>query len=112
MLPYMASGAAMACEDAAVLRKALSTASRDNISAALLEYQRIRQPRAQAVQKAGRTLQYWYHIEDGEEQIRRDELMVQDTQDNPIFWGHKERRDWLFGHDAELASSKDVHPPY
>ncbi|KAH7074932.1 hypothetical protein BKA63DRAFT_543616 [Paraphoma chrysanthemicola] len=81
MLPYMASGAAIA---------------------SLAKYQKLRQPRASIVQKAGRALQDAYHLPDGLAQQERDEWMVKDDARNPIFWGHKERREWLFGHDAEL----------
>ncbi len=101
MLPYMASGAAMAVEDAAVLRALLKNASPKDIPAALARYQQIRQPRASAVQKAGRYLQYTYHLPDGEEQETRDRLMVQDVAENPVFWGHETRRNWLFGADVE-----------
>ncbi|KAK7427366.1 hypothetical protein QQZ08_006135 [Neonectria magnoliae] len=101
MLPYMASGAAMACEDAAVLRKVLQTATEDTLAAALQRYQEIRQPRASAVQKSGRKLQDAYHLADGEAQRERDYWIKQDNEKNPIFWGYKERRHWLFGNDAE-----------
>ncbi|KAJ9145142.1 FAD/NAD(P)-binding domain-containing protein [Pleurostoma richardsiae] len=101
MLPYMASGAAMACEDAAVLRQVLKTATRQSVPAALHQYQKIRQPRASVVQKSGRALQHAYHLEDGAEQAQRDELMTKDMTENPIYWGHQPRREWLFGHDAE-----------
>lgn len=97
----------MACEDAAVLRQVLSKATKETIGDALNEYQRIRQPRASVLQKSGRKLQHWYHLEDGSEQVLRDELMVQNVPENPIYWGHKPRRDWLFGHDAENATVKN-----
>ncbi|KAH7084373.1 hypothetical protein FB567DRAFT_498332 [Paraphoma chrysanthemicola] len=101
MLPYMASGAAMACEDAATLRKLIRGATHKTLPAALAKYQKLRQPRASTVQKAGRALQATYHLPDGPAQQERDEWMVKDDARNPIFWGHKERRQWLFGHDAE-----------
>ena len=101
MLPYMASGAAMACEDAAALRTVLGTATKDTLAAALQKYQKLRQPRASKVQKSGRRLQDAYHLPDGEAQRDRDYWMKQDDEKNPIFWGYKERRHWLFGHDAE-----------
>lgn len=101
MLPYMASGAAMACEDAAVLRQVLKTATRETVSQALNRYQDIRKPRAATVQESGRALQHAYHLEDGKDQVLRDQLIKLDIAENPIFWGHQSRRDWLFGHDAE-----------
>ncbi|KAI5857329.1 FAD/NAD(P)-binding domain-containing protein [Durotheca rogersii] len=100
-LPYMASGAAMACEDAAALKQALRGATRETLTSALSKYQEVRQPRASVVQKAGRTLQDAYHLHDGERQRERDYWITKDDPKNPIFWGCKERRGWLFGHDAE-----------
>lgn len=101
MLPYMSSGAAMACEDAAVLRKVLSASTKDALRPALEKYQELRQARASQVQKAGRVLQEAYHLPDGDEQIKRDYWIKQDDERNPIYWGHKARQQWLFGHDAE-----------
>lgn len=91
----------MASEDAAVLRKVLSDKSSSKLSEALATYQTLRQPRASKVQKAGRTLQDAYHLPDGEAQKERDVWIAKDDERNPIFWGHRARRDWLFGHDAE-----------
>ncbi|CAK7223164.1 hypothetical protein SCUCBS95973_005085 [Sporothrix curviconia] len=101
MLPYMASGAAMACEDAAVLRKALRGATPATLREAISTYERVRQPRASALQRWGRQLQAAYHLPDGPQQQARDAAMQQDNEGNPIYWGFGERRKWLFGHDAE-----------
>ncbi|KAF5010116.1 hypothetical protein FDECE_3702 [Fusarium decemcellulare] len=103
MLPYMASGAAMACEDAAALRRVLKTATKDTIPAALKQYQKSRQSHASMVQQSGRKLQATYHLPDGEAQRERDYWIKKDDERNPIFWGFKERRYRLFGHDAEAA---------
>lgn len=101
MLPYMASGAAMACEDAAVLRQVLRTARKDTLAETLPKYQAIRQPRVSYLQKAGRRLQHEYHLVDGPLQQERDQWINKDDKKNPLFWGHHERRRWLFGFDAE-----------
>jgi salicylate hydroxylase len=101
MLPYMSSGAAMACEDAAVLRKLLSQATKDTLASAFAKYQEIRHSRASRVQKAGRVLQEAYHLPDGDSQKERDSSITKDDERNPVFWGSTERRNWLFGHDAE-----------
>lgn len=102
MLPYMASGAAMACEDAATLRVAIKGIEKgEALRDCLKRYQKARQPRASKVQQAGRRLQDAYHLEDGDEQKHRDIWITKDDERNPIFWGFKERRQWLFGHDAE-----------
>ena len=98
MMPYMAQGAAQATEDAATLAAALS--STDDIAEALAIYQRQRLPRATYVARNTRILQGWWHLYDGAERDRRDELMRHDNEDNPMLWGCKERKDWLFGYDA------------
>lgn len=103
MLPYMSQGAAQATEDALVLRKALRNWKETGLAEALKGYQDTRRPRASRIQKAGRVLQTAYHLPDGEEQRIRDELITQDREENPIFWGSSERRKWLFGHDADAA---------
>jgi 2-polyprenyl-6-methoxyphenol hydroxylase-like FAD-dependent oxidoreductase len=73
MTPYMASGAAMALEDAVVLSRCLADEDFEDIETALRTYEAIRKPRASAVQ-AGSSANNW---------------MRQET--NP---------DWLYGYDA------------
>jgi len=72
MTPYMASGAAMALEDAVVLARCLDD-SRGDIETAFRAYEAIRKPRASVVQ-AGSSANNW---------MRRET--------NP---------DWLYGYDA------------
>ncbi|KIX92005.1 uncharacterized protein Z520_12276 [Fonsecaea multimorphosa CBS 102226] len=100
MLPYMAQGAAQATEDAAALAAALQDVQVSGLAAALKRYEEIRRPRASRIQASGRGLQKTYHLSEGKEQRERDKLIVQDTEENPIFWGSSERRNWLFAHDA------------
>jgi len=71
MLPYMASGAAMALEDAVVLARAIDQA--DSFEAAFRFYETARKPRANAVQ-AG---------------FRKNTWMKSETSP-----------DWLYGYDA------------
>ena len=73
MTPYMASGAAMALEDAVVLARCLADEDFESIEVALRTYEAIRKPRTSAVQK-GSSANTW---------------MRQET--NP---------DWLYGYDA------------
>lgn len=73
MTPYMASGASMALEDAAVLARSLSQFGSDNLQRALEIYEGVRKPRTSVVQ-AGSSANTWM----------RDAT-------NP---------DWLFGYDA------------
>lgn len=105
MLPYLGQGAAQAAEDAAVLR--LCLAKEDDLVAALAKYQEIRLPRASTVQSKTREHQHILHIEDGPEQEQRDKLMAAQGEDSPIFWGYRERRQWLFGHDAGATVLKE-----
>lgn len=109
MMPYMAQGAAQATEDAATLKASL--AARNTLSEALKLYQTQRLPRAAYVAKNTRVLQEWLHLYDGPEQERRDELMKSNSVDNPIFWATKVRRDWLFGHDAQIVDRGEASMP-
>ena len=114
MMPYMAQGAAQATEDAATLAAALREHS--TLKSALTAYEAQRLPRATHVAKNTRILQAWWHLYDGPERDRRDEMMKNDDLDNPIFWASLRRLDWLFGHDArELAGDErekgELKPP-
>ncbi|KAF2452661.1 salicylate hydroxylase [Lineolata rhizophorae] len=102
MLPYLAQGAAQAVEDAAVLRQCL--AAQKDLGVALKQYESIRLPRSSLVQEKTREHQYILHIEDGEEQKARDVRMALNSQENPVFWGYDDRRNWLFSHDAEVLN--------
>lgn len=105
MMPYMAQGAAQATEDAATLRAAIK--AYDNLHDALRAYERQRLPRAAYVAKNTRILQEWLHLYDGPERDRRDELMKHDNKENPIYWAYAERKDWLFGYDAQKLNRDD-----
>ncbi len=59
MLPFLAQGAAMAIEDAAVLSDAWDP---DDPTAALRRYERARQPRTAQVQRAARRNDLRYHL--------------------------------------------------
>jgi salicylate hydroxylase len=107
MLPYLAQGAAQAVEDAAALRQCLATES--DLGRALKRYEMVRLPRASLVQAKTREHQYILHVEDGEEQVERDEKMNRNSEENPVFWGHTERRHWLFSHDAERVEREGAN---
>lgn len=55
MTPYMAQGAAMAIEDAAVLSRCLQGVDRDGVAEAFLRFEATRKPRASRVQLSSRT---------------------------------------------------------
>lgn len=65
-LPYMASGAAMAVEDARILARCLENTELSNqteLAAALQRYQANRMPRTRRVQKTSKHLGALYHIQ-------------------------------------------------
>lgn len=62
MLPFMAQGAAMAIEDAYVLAKCLADYK---MSDALVEYEKIRKPRATKIQKMSKANASLYHMHGG-----------------------------------------------
>jgi len=55
MTPYMAQGAAMAIEDAAVLSRCLEGVDRDCVAEAFLRFEATRKPRTLRVQLSSRT---------------------------------------------------------
>lgn len=105
MMPYMAQGAAQATEDGACL--SASIRKYDSLHDALDAYERLRKPRATYVARNTRVLQQWWHLYDGSERDRRDQLMSRDDQENPMFWGYSRRTNWLFGHDASILPTDD-----
>ena len=65
MLPFVAQGAAMAIEDAAVLAKVLAASSLEtttDVAAALKRYARLRRPRVARLQRAARSTGRTYHL--------------------------------------------------
>ena len=67
-LPYIAQGAASACEDAAVLVECLeyAKAKGPGLRPALEVYQRLRIPRAHKMREMARHNQAYFHLPDGE----------------------------------------------
>jgi 6-hydroxynicotinate 3-monooxygenase len=55
MTPYMAQGAAMAIEDAAVISRCLEGVERDGIADAFRRFEATRKPRASRMQFSSRT---------------------------------------------------------
>jgi salicylate hydroxylase len=90
MLPYLAQGAAMAIEDAAVLGKWLGAAG-DDVAGALRCYEKARLPRTSRVQRAARQNGFIYHM-GGHELFLRALARVAMGGDKLI-----RRYDWLYG---------------
>ncbi|KAI9741543.1 MAG: hypothetical protein M1818_004349 [Claussenomyces sp. TS43310] len=77
-LPYLASGAGMSFEDAAVLGECLSRITSKSPAAkrhALQIYEECRKGRTEMIVERGNRQQYLYHLHDGPEQQERDFMM-------------------------------------
>ncbi|KAK9788191.1 putative FAD-binding domain-containing protein [Seiridium cardinale] len=106
MTPYLAQGAAMGIEDAAVLGGILAESdfcSPSELPKALALYEKLRIKRAARIAEASVSSRWFTHMDDGPEQIKRDEWLLV----HPGIWpGHinirsrKEFLDELFGYDA------------
>jgi salicylate hydroxylase len=90
MLPYLAQGAAMAIEDAAVLAQRLSETPTDP-AAAMRRYERQRRPRTARAQRAARRNGTVYHMGGAEAFLRTIALLA--------MGGSRllHRYDWLYG---------------
>ncbi|QSZ34311.1 hypothetical protein DSL72_005902 [Monilinia vaccinii-corymbosi] len=104
-LPYLASGAGMSLEDAAVLGELLSrypTTTPKTKCLFLIHilriYQAIRAPRTQIVVERGNTQQYLYHLPDGAAQIERDRKMREEEEGEALAWRDKRFAPWLLGY--------------
>ncbi|KAK6596224.1 FAD binding domain-containing protein [Botrytis cinerea] len=110
-LPYLASGAGMSLEDAAVLGELLSQypkssstlSATSNLKSSFLQhtlpiYQALRAPRTQIVVERGNTQQYLYHLSDGPEQIERDRKMREQEDGEALAWRDKGFAPWLLGY--------------
>lgn len=88
MLPFVAQGAAMAVEDAAVLANCLQ-AQPDEIAAAFRRYEHLRKPRVARVQRAARSTGHIYHLR-GPSAFARDQSIR--------LLGHRllSRNDWIY----------------
>jgi salicylate hydroxylase len=109
MTPYLAQGAAMGIEDAAILGGILSSPSYTSphtLPQALGLYEKLRLKRTARVAAASIDSRWFTQMSDGEEQRKRDEWLLA----HPGIWkGHlnirsrKEFLDELFGYDAYKA---------
>lgn len=97
MLPFMAQGANQAIEDAVVLAACLRDLQQD-VSAALLRYEGLRKSRTAEVHQISRANARTLHLDDGEQQQRRDSDMGGST--------NLRAQEWLYGYDAELAAAR------
>ena len=95
MLPYFGQGAAQAIEDAETLAACLAGCSPASAAEALLNYERIRQPRASEIQRMSRGRELRNHLPDGPEQQQRDQELA---RGDPL-----RQSAWLYGHEPGTA---------
>lgn len=101
-LPYLASGAGMALEDAGVLGLCLGRMkgkSSEEKKRALQIYEACRRERTEEVVRRGTHNQWIYHLHDGDEQQQRDAKLQQ--------FGEWDRQ-WLSSGDAKLPAIQET----
>lgn len=101
-LPYLASGAGMALEDAGVLGlclRRIKGKSAAEKQTALKVYETCRRERTEEVVRRGTYNQWIYHLHDGDEQQQRDERLRH--------FGELDRQ-WLGSKDAKLVESQET----
>lgn len=107
-LPYLASGAGMCLEDAAVLGELFSRAPNPKdpqVKKDLLAiYETCRKERTEMVVKRGNLQQHLYHLHDGPEQQERDRKIVAKEQGEALAWRDSGLAPKLLGYQVE----KDV----
>ena len=108
MLPYLAQGANSSIEDGAVLGALLAPplfTDKDQLPEFLHMFQRLRKARGESIARETFKQRRDFHLEDGEEQVRRDELMEgqlggEITGAFPSRWTCPVVQRWLYGYDA------------
>ena len=106
MLPYLAQGANSSLEDGAVLGCLLGKVHEPNqLDAMSRMYQNLRKKRGEAIARETFRQREDFHMEDGVEQVRRDEHIstFRDgglAPDNPIRWSCSRVQPWIFAYDS------------
>jgi salicylate hydroxylase len=107
-LPYLASGAGMCLEDAAVLgelfAKALNPKDLRVKRELLAVYERCRKERCKMIVERGMVQQHLYHLPDGPEQVDRDRQMRRRAEGEALVWRDKSFAPQLF----EYCVKKEV----
>ncbi|KAK3685700.1 hypothetical protein B0T22DRAFT_226670 [Podospora appendiculata] len=116
MLPYLAQGANSSLEDGAVLGHLLARVRRAEMEAQLPRvaelYQRLRMERGRRIQLEGFKQRDDFHLDDGEEQEKRDRRMVEMLEKGeieapfPSRWTDPEIQSFLYGYDAYEEAEK------
>ncbi|KAK3081154.1 hypothetical protein LTS18_009738, partial [Coniosporium uncinatum] len=104
-LPYLASGAGMCLEDAAVLGELFSRAPNPRNPGTkrrlLRVYEQCRKERTEMVVKRGNVQQYLYHLHDGPEQIERDRKLMAKEEGEALAWRDSGLAPRLLGYQVE-----------
>jgi salicylate hydroxylase len=112
-LPYLASGAGMSLEDAAVLGELFSRCSgplSPQKKSKLLDiYQKIRAPRTEMVVERGNKQQWLYHLHDGPEQRERDRVMRAGEDGDALAWKDPNFSPGLLGWACEREVDQFCH---
>lgn len=119
MLPYLAQGANSSIEDGAVLGLLLSEPhfkSKDQLPNTLQLFQKLRKARGEAIARETFKQRRDFHMKDGEDQERRDDLFLRQLGKEiegafPSRWTCPEVQPWLYGYDAvkEVESALNTH---
>ncbi|KAL6240671.1 hypothetical protein RBB50_012381 [Rhinocladiella similis] len=114
-LPYLASGAGMCLEDAAVLGELFSRAPNPKsrvVKKQLLDiYETCRKDRTAMIVKRGNLQQHLYHLHDGPEQQERDRQMVAMEEGEALAWRDSGLAPKLLGYQAEKDVDQHWPPP-
>jgi salicylate hydroxylase len=112
MMPYLAQGAAMGIEDAAILGGVLTALpSPEDLPKSLKIYEKLRVPRANMVSESTMSSKVFTGMDDGPEQRERDEYLLKHPG---IESGHRNLRsrkefvDELYGYDVFQALEEEL----
>ncbi|KAJ5115135.1 hypothetical protein NUU61_000894, partial [Penicillium alfredii] len=118
MLPYLAQGANSSLEDGAVLGLLLGhMKNKTQLPHILRLYESLRKSRGEAIVRETFKQRHDFHMRDGEEQIKRDEIFLSQLGKDikgafPSRWTCPEVQPWLYGYDAiqEVENAVASHP--
>jgi salicylate hydroxylase len=116
MLPYLAQGANSSLEDGAVLGSLLAhvkySTRKEQLPKFAAMYQKLRKERGELIAKETFKQREDFHLPDGEEQEKRDALMLgmlggELKADFPSRWTCPRVQRWLYGYDAYKEAEEE-----
>lgn len=112
MTPYLAQGAAMGIEDAAVLGGVLEAFPKaEDLAISLAIYEKLRVGRTAMVAAASSDSRLFTQMQDGPEQEKRDEYLLSNPGISPKHLNIRSRKEFLdelFGYDAYGALDMEL----